>query len=311
MATSAPQTLDAELANLHAQIAHLRHRRANLSTTLLAHPNTSTLLNTNRPRGIQKPAHRSAASVLSKQQNHTTHSLHRALAGCTAYKVQDPDPYAVDSGRVLGVQIEVFTNGAFLPPYHILLHRPYATHPHTLKIHKHTLPPCIPLSQLARKHLPQPAKNEAGEPVQDLQKLVRAVRWETQSWHLRVAAVERLREEAGLGPTHPRAPEDEEVGVMQGLDVDANPGDVLNGYVAPARQGPRRKGQIVAVEADRAVSAVSIEWAGGLGVRMRVTKDGEVEKGVARWRSGERDERTERAVLGRIEGVVERLGGRR
>ncbi|KAF2489048.1 hypothetical protein BU16DRAFT_496923 [Lophium mytilinum] len=304
MATSTPQTLDADLANLHAQLAHLRHRRANLSTALLAHPNTSTLLNTNRPRGVQKPAHRSAASLISKQQKHTTHSLHRALAGCTAYKVQDPDPHAVDSGRVLGVQIEVFIEGAFLPPYHILLNRPYATYPQTLKIHKHTLPPCIPLAQLARKHLPQPNKNDGSEPVQDLQKLVRAVRWEAQSWHLRVAAVERLREEAGLG-------EDEEVGIMQGLDVDANPSEMLNGYVAPAKAGPRRKGRIVTVDSDRAVTVVSIEWMGGLGVKMRVKKDGEVEKGVARWRSGERDERTERAVLGRIEGVVERLGGRR
>ena len=42
-----------------------------------------------------------------------TESLYRVGAGITTLRVQDPNPGAVDDGKVLGVRIDIFDPGAF------------------------------------------------------------------------------------------------------------------------------------------------------------------------------------------------------
>lgn len=139
-------------------------------------------------------------------------------------------------------------------------------------------------------------------------RLVRAVRQETQSWHLRRAAVEKMRKEVGLPPL---PPDDANTGARAfelAGDTLAEEAEVLNRGAVQTREGRRRKGRIVMINADRVVRVVNINWAGGLSVKMRISAGGEVERGVANWSDGTRDVGIERAVVGRIEGVVERLG---
>lgn len=46
------------------------------------------------------------------QARHEQRCLYRLGAGATMFEVDDPDPNAVDNGRVLGVRIEVSVGGA-------------------------------------------------------------------------------------------------------------------------------------------------------------------------------------------------------
>ena len=297
-----PSQLDTDIATIRAQISLLRHRRKNLSSVLLSSPSITTRLQ--RASHSTKPPLPSLAralTVLSKQARHNQTALHRICAGATAYRVRDPDPHAVDEGRVLGIQIEVFVNRAFVPPYHLLLHRPSPASP-ALKIHHHTIPPCVPLAPLAAAHLPQPsAAGDPARPAQTLPRLVRALRRELVAYHLRLAAVEKLRVEAGVSG---------QTAEKEGL------GDVLNAEMEMGmemgRGGRRRRGQgrgrVVAVVADAAVREVKFEWSSGLTARMKVSKDGVVEKVVARTAEGGRDWEVEKKGMGHLGGLFGRLG---
>lgn len=275
-----PSQLDTDIAAIRAQISLLRQRRTNLSSVLLSSPSITTRLH--RASHSTKPPPPSLAralTVLSKQARHNQTALHRICAGATAYRVRDPDPHAVDEGRVLGIQIEVFANRAFVPPYHLLLHRPSPASP-ALKIHHHTIPPCVPLAPLAAAYLPQPsaaaaAAGDPARPAQNLPRLVRALRRELVAYHLRLAAVEKLRVEAGVSG---------QAAEKEGL------GDVLNaemGMGTEMGRGGRRwrgqgRGRVVSVVADAAVREARCEWSSGLTARMKVSKDGVIEKVVAR-----------------------------
>ena len=302
-----PSQLDTDIAAIRAQISLLRHRRKNLSSVLLSSPSITTRLQ--RASHSTKPPPPSLAralTVLSKQARHNQTALHRICAGATAYRVRDPDPHAVDEGRILGIQIEVFVNRAFIPPYHLLLHRPSPASP-ALKIHHHTIPPCIPLAPLAAAHLPQPsaAGGDPARPAQNLPRLVRALRRELVAYHLRLAAVEKLRVVAGVP--------------SQATEKEGELGDVLNagGEMEMGRGGRRKRGQgrgsVVAVVADAAVREARCEWSSGLTARMKVSKDGVVEKVVVRTAEGGRDWEVEKKGKGHLGGLFGRLGqeGRR
>ena len=114
--------------------------------------------------------------------------------------MQDPDPNAVDSGRILGVRIDVFATRKrkFGTPYYLLLNQPEGKEG-SLRVHRHTIPVCVPLKALIEKHLPFSeggGDNLKGRP-QDLARFVRAVRRECVALGKRVETVERLREELG------------------------------------------------------------------------------------------------------------------
>lgn len=50
-----------------------------------------------------------------EQKRHDQQCLYRMGAGATMFEVKDPDPHAVDGGRVLGVRIEVCVGGRIKP----------------------------------------------------------------------------------------------------------------------------------------------------------------------------------------------------
>ena len=107
--------------------------------------------------------------------------------------MRDPDPHAADSGRVLGVRIDVFSRRErrFVQPFYLLLHRAEGAEngkerPARWKLHKHTVPPFVPLQALAKKYL-------APGGAQGLARLCRAVRAELVRWQTRVDLVETMK----------------------------------------------------------------------------------------------------------------------
>ncbi|SPO00040.1 uncharacterized protein DNG_02892 [Cephalotrichum gorgonifer] len=126
--------------------------------------------------------------------------VYRICAGVTAFKVRDPDPNAVDGGTVLGLRFEVMSKAQFCRPYFVMLNRPYPASKF-LTVHKHTVPPCIPLSGLARRHLPPPPAADAigGDKVrQDMSLFARCLRKEILRYHNRVGAIADIRRDIGI-----------------------------------------------------------------------------------------------------------------
>lgn len=126
--------------------------------------------------------------------------LYRICAGITAFKVRDPDPNAVDGGTVLGLRFEVMSKAQFCKPYFVMMNRPYPGSDF-LKVHRHTVPPYIPLSGLAARHLPPPLVDDAvgGDKVkQDLLHFARCLRKEIVRHHNRVGAIADIRRDIGI-----------------------------------------------------------------------------------------------------------------
>jgi central kinetochore subunit Mal2/MCM21 len=129
----------------------------------------------------------------------------------TAFRVQDPDPHAVDDGRVLGVRFDVVSTRTreFVPPYYVFLVRTQPTEEgeeDVWKVHKHTVPPAVPLGSLARRYIPvlEEQEQELGgdgdgvsgvEGKQDLDAFVRAVRRELVGMVKRKDALGMLEKE--------------------------------------------------------------------------------------------------------------------
>jgi central kinetochore subunit Mal2/MCM21 len=187
---------------------------------------------------------------VSEHENTTIANLHRTCAGITAFRVQDPDPNAVDSGNVLGIRFEIFSgkDRAFQTPYYVLLNQPTPNSGH-LKVHKHTIPVFIPLQALAKKYLPfniQDEDNDSGSvkqcPAQDLPKFVRALRKEVVAHHKRIDAYERIQRALGRYPG---------VGEANMLDATGKEIEILftNGAVARLRIATDGKVEKVAVGA--------------------------------------------------------------
>ena len=101
----------------------------------------------------------------------------------------------------------------------------------------------------------------------------------------------------------------------QATEKEGELGDVLNagGEMEMGRGERRRRGSVVAVVADAAVREARCEWSSGLTARMKVSKDGVVEKVVARTAEGGRDWEIEKKGKGHLGGLFGRLGqeGRR
>ena len=145
-------------------------------------------------------------------------------------------------------------------------------------MHRHTIPPCIPLAALVAKWLPAPrvagvgaVELEKAERKQNLPRLVRELRREIAGFHMRKGAVERLRE---------------------GLVKEA---------------GTTGVGDVKATDAE--IRDVRIEWRDWAVGRVRIGKDGRVEKAVVLGEGG-RAREMERKLLGgdgRVEGLAERL----
>lgn len=219
---------------------------------------------------------------------HNQESVYRIMCPITSFKVRDPDPNAVDNGSVLGIRFEVVMRSKFLRPYYVLLNRPYPGNHSHLRVHRHTVPPCIPLAGLAARYLPSPVARREGSDgsgekaeirKQNLYLFARSLRREIQRYHNRIGMIADLRNAAGIGKE---------------LDENERSEDELVN-IAPA---------------DSEAKHVSLEWADGRTGRLVVGDDGEILKVVALGENGGRDREVVRSLLGgarRVEEVTRRM----
>ncbi|KAH7158018.1 Cenp-O kinetochore centromere component-domain-containing protein [Dactylonectria estremocensis] len=198
--TSESNLLDEEIASLKAQAAALRKSLKIESSTILSADSTHAILqpsaithNLRRPN----PARNKLLTEAVRQRAYIQQSLHRICSSVTSFKVLDPDPNAVDGGHVLGLRFEVMSRGQFLRPYYVMLNRPYSGSKH-LRVHRHTLPPAIPLAGLAARHLPARNTDRDDSPQQDLDRFVRTLRREIARYHNRLGVSADLRRGLGL-----------------------------------------------------------------------------------------------------------------
>jgi central kinetochore subunit Mal2/MCM21 len=301
------EALDSELDSIRTRISTLQSHRANLTSILLSQPHLSTHI-TQGPV-TSEPQRATALKFLKSQQQRNAENIHRACAGVTAYKVRDPDPGAVNNGNILGVRIEVAIRGRFIETYHVLFNRPNERHKLMLKIHKHTIPSCIPLQALRNKWMPSTERDKGEMVEQKLVQFGRGLRRELVAWHLRMEAVERLRVDAGLGDKASREVKESR---------EPATGKILNAFVSDdedeeeeeeeaTRQRHDGPVTIIEIEADMGVRELNVIWSSGqIGV-FGITKDGNVEKAVVTTAAGVRVSAMSRKALGRIEGLVQRL----
>lgn len=189
---------------LTSTVAALRSRLKVECSTIVSAKSTqnairSASLNDSAPLQIARRSRQPAKLVdLSAQQlAYVQQCLYRISNAVTAFKVRDPDPNAVDGGHVVGLRFEIMSRGQFLRPYYVMLNRPFVNSTY-LRVHRHTLPPAIPLAGLAARHLPAPKPESDTSPSQDLERFVRTLRREIARYHNRLGVSADLRRGLGL-----------------------------------------------------------------------------------------------------------------
>ncbi|KAK0387913.1 hypothetical protein NLU13_4158 [Sarocladium strictum] len=222
MATKDPETeaeiLDEEIEALKAQVSSLKRKLKVQSSTLLAGDAARSAIQASSK--ARNPARVALLDHTAKHRAHIQQCLYRIASSITAFKVQDPDPNAVDGGHVLGLRFEIMSRGQFLKPYYVMLNRPYPNST-LLRVHRHTVPPAVPLAGLAARHLPE-ARADGEEPKpQDLERFARALRREIVRYHNRLGVSADLRRALGL--QDPAAPPSSENAIVNvGLaDIEA------------------------------------------------------------------------------------------
>ncbi|OAA75205.1 Centromere protein Cenp-O [Akanthomyces lecanii RCEF 1005] len=277
--------LDKEIASLKKRVAAMQKRlQIECSTILSSTPiqniiqeasstSSSSLLKstlaTKQPDTASSLQKRSAQQAAYMQQ-----CTYRIAAPITAFKIRDPDPNAVDGGHVLGIRFEVMSQGHFLRPYYVMFNRPYPDSAH-LRVHRHTVPPAIPVGGLAARHLPPPRSVDAQQQqtTQDLDRFARAMRREIVRFHNRLGLTADLRKTVGLQRKG------------KGAGAAVAPRDVVEAGIAD-------------VEAKH----VKLAWADGRSGRILMDQDGKVEKFVIFGPEG-RDWRMTRLLFDPRDGV--------
>lgn len=281
--------LDNEIESLQAQISALKAQRSIQASTILSAQSTRSTLtrlrNAEKQSKLSPPTVTDTTPLLSTsaaQISHNRENLYRICAGITTFRIRDPDPNAVDNGNVLGLRIDISSTGKFIRPYYVMLNKPFPDS-QLLRVHRHTIPPFIPLASLVEKYLPhgkgsaEMGSKEVGVRKQDLRRFARSLRKEIVGHHNRTSVIKALRKEFQL---------DEKV----------------------SRKGKGRERVIADISAaDAEAKQVRIEWVDGRIGRCVVGEGGEVKKCVVIGEDG-RDWETERRIVrGGMEGIGERL----
>ncbi|KAL1883393.1 hypothetical protein VTK73DRAFT_8960 [Phialemonium thermophilum] len=306
MATS----LEDEIGDLKRRVDTLQYQLKVQISSLLLSESTHTLVTTHAPAssvsGVNRRArkdcsHQKLLLQISAQRAYRQECLYRTCASVTTFKVHDPDPNAVGDGSVLGIRLEIVRRGRFLRPYYVLLSRPYGEgdlpdseggvggneddevtrRKQYLRVHRHTIPPSIPLGGLAARYLPPPpvlqqqGGNDEDDAAnarpptarrQDLSKFIRALRRELVRYHNRMGMITDLRRAVGLA----------------------------NSSTAAQSRVPF---QIVDISpADTEAKQIKIDWADGRVGRLLVDDDGKIIKFVTVGETG-RDRESERQFL--------------
>jgi central kinetochore subunit Mal2/MCM21 len=204
-------------------------------------------------------------------------------------------------------------NGRYTKPYYILLRRRAEKN---LQVHRHTIPAFISMERLERLYLPAPrhldGDGEGSEEAalkpwktaqrrQDLRGLVCELRRQLVAWHLRMDAVNYLRETLGVVQRSVGDYDDE--GIWE-RDVFCQDGPGVETRLETNDLG------IVSLSATALDAAyVRVEWADGRVGRFKISAAGAVERAVVIGDHG-RDKVFESVLTGgdgRVETVLDRL----
>lgn len=184
---------------------------------------------------------------------------------------------------MLGLRFDVSTAGKFIHPYYVMLNKPWAEL-QLLRVHRHTLPPYIPIAAIAEKHLPgkkgsipMGVKGAAGSKKQDLRRFVREIRHHIVSHHNRVSITKSLRNEFRLGQKASRKGKEKEKVIED----------------------------ISAVDAEN--KEIRIDWVDGRVGRISVDDKGKVMKCVIMGEAGRDTENEVRVMREDMAGIGERL----
>ncbi|KAH7304974.1 Cenp-O kinetochore centromere component-domain-containing protein [Stachybotrys elegans] len=194
------EAIDREIESLREQAAALRKTlKVESSTILSSAAAASTIASSasSSSRSNRAAPNDKLISHAAQQQAYMQQCVHRIANSVTAFKVRDPDPNAVDCGHVLGLRFEIMSRGQFLRPYYVMLNRPFTNSKH-LRVHRHTIPPAVPLAGLAARHLPKPTSGRGDSRPQDLERFVRELRREIVRYHNRLGVAADLRRSLGL-----------------------------------------------------------------------------------------------------------------
>ncbi|KAF2970519.1 hypothetical protein GQX73_g3027 [Xylaria multiplex] len=159
------------------------------ATTLMTADSTRQILQSkttgHQRSGTSEAVKQRLLAQFQEQSAHKQQCLYRACATITTFKVNDPDPNAVDGGNVLGLRFEIMSKAKFVRPYYVMLNRPYANRRYAW-----------PLNTC----LPPPAKGDEDPPKkQDLSRFARTLRRELVRYHNRAALIGDMKKAAGLG----------------------------------------------------------------------------------------------------------------
>ncbi|CAK7201986.1 hypothetical protein SEUCBS139899_004702 [Sporothrix eucalyptigena] len=298
-------TPDDEIEQLREQAAQLRKQLQVQTSTLLSAESTRRLLSDEPLR--DSATKKNLLKLCDAHDAHKQQSLYRAGASVTAFRVRDPDPNAFDGGRVLGLRFDVMMGAQFLRPYYVLLNRnsgqaragarsrAQATgNKNTesegpLRVHRHTVPPSIPLGGIATRYLGATQYMPSGPKSPDLYTFARATRRALIRYHNRLAVIGDLRRNVQQAATKAAAD-----AASNGVELD--PSDLLadvSGADAEAKQ-------------------IRFDWADGRTGRLLLDDDGDIQKLVVIGVTGARDRTAARTLLAGEKtamGLVQRMSG--
>ncbi|KAJ4386433.1 hypothetical protein N0V93_009329 [Gnomoniopsis smithogilvyi] len=279
-------------AELEEEIANLKARVESLKGQIQVQLNGLLTTESAREAIESDESAKALKDRLEKQQAYKQQCTYRVCAGITTFRVRDPDPNAVDNGTVLGIRIEVMTRSKFIRPYFVFLNHPYSGSEHKerlWRVHRHTVPSCVPLNGLASRYLPAPRSGANSvadiegarvEKRQNLSRFVRTLRRELVRYHNRLAVMADMRKTLGL-----------------------------DGKRKDAKELAERCPIFAISAADNEAKQIRIDWKDGRSGRLVLNDDGEVTKAVVFGDRG-RDREVTRELLssgGRLEDVAQRL----
>ena len=169
-----------------------------------------------------------------------------------------------------------------------------------MRVHRHTIPALVPLSQYEDKYLPLPDEGygsedsvlDLGSGRQDLEGFANAVRSDLVAWRLRQDSIEMVREELGLSSASDK-------------EGTKTPND------QPAPDGNYGVSSVEAIAVD--AHFVRIVWADGRLGRVRIGRDGNIQQAGVVKMVGEAAQQCpnhERLLMSegaRIDSLVEKL----
>ncbi|OAA61614.1 Centromere protein Cenp-O [Niveomyces insectorum RCEF 264] len=292
--------LDDEIEQLRDRAATLQKQLQVQISSLLSTDSVQQLLREDSyDDGVSADSKKRLNDLCASYATHKQQSLYRAGSSITAFRVRDPDPNAVDGGRVLGLRLDIMMGAQFLRPYYVLLNRDVnqrrtrsrpqqdgtskASGP--LRVHRHTVPPSIPLAGLATRYLGTPSRissssSSSSSPSQaaspDLYGFARALRRALVGYHNRLAVIGDLR----------RA-------VQQQTSANA----AAESTSGDADSVQNSKALVDVSGADAEAKQIRLDWTDGRTGRLILDDDGDIQNLVVIGTAGVRDRVAARELL--------------